>query len=300
MLQGKKMNSLCEFYRLQGHKIIKTDSCYWFNASKFFYQAIPYHCAVNPSNNELKKLFFNKLVIGVRYFTATSSPLGKESFIWICDDKDYNLSKIKQKARNQTRRGLERCKIEKVDFDYLKRHGIGLVRDTLIRQGRNVRSINEKKWENLCNAAGKLSDFEAWAAFTRGKLAAFIIGFKIGELFYILHHYSKTECLRTYPNNALIYLLTKEKLSQPYISQVSYGIQSLDSGISKLHKFKENMGFKKNSIRQVIIFNPFLKPFMGKPICKMISKICKLNNKSDFFRKLDGILYFYMGDKSRK
>ena len=116
----------------------------------------------------------------------------------------------------------------------------------------------------------------------------------------ILHHYSKTEHLRNYPNNALIYLVTKEKLSQPYISQVSYGIQSLDLGISKLHKFKENMGFKKNPIRQVIIFNPFLKPFMSRPICKMISKICKLNNKSDFSRKLDGILYFYMGDKSRK
>lgn len=282
-----------DFYRLQGYKVIQTESCFWYEGSRFFYQSIPYHWVITPSGEELRKVFFSGIAVGLRYVTDVSS-VGKESYIWVQDNRNYDFPSLEQKARNQTRRGLEKCRVERIDFDYLERHGFPLVRDTLTRQGRNPRTIGERNWELLCRVS-KLSDFEAWGAFANNKLAGFLIAGLVDRCFYILHQYSATNSLRSYPNNALIFAVTKNKLCDSTIGYISYGIQSLDVEHTKgLDKFKSCMGFKKRPVKQSIRFNPIVKPIFGRITHQLVNGIHKIRPDSDFIRKLRGILSFYI------
>ena len=43
--------------------------------------------------------------------------------LFVCSDDSYELSSLQKKARNQTRRGLKHCRIERVEFSDLSQRG---------------------------------------------------------------------------------------------------------------------------------------------------------------------------------
>ena len=174
-----------DFYRLQGYKVIQTESNFWYEASRFFYQSIPYHWSISPSKEELRKVFFKGIAIGVRYLGDVGAE-GRESYMWVQDDRNYGFQSLGQKTRNQAKRGLEKCRVTQIELDYLEKHGLPLVRDTLTRQGRNPNAIRDRNWRLLCRASATLLDFEAWGAFVDNKLAAFLIAGLVDRCFYIL------------------------------------------------------------------------------------------------------------------
>ena len=49
--------TFADFFALQGHKVIETESCYWYNAFPFFYQSIPYHRIIRPPAKEIETIF---------------------------------------------------------------------------------------------------------------------------------------------------------------------------------------------------------------------------------------------------
>jgi len=240
-----KSDAFLEFLARQGYRIVKTESCYWYNAQPGFYFYFPYHKLITPRNEELKSLLEKEHCIGVRYFTPMDH-IGKESFMFVCDDKKYELLSVDtHNARRQTRRGLENFAIKRMEFKELAALGISLEYDTLIRQNRAPQMHEEKKWRLYCSSAEGLESFEAWGAFTGNNLASFLIAHQMEAEYIFLHQSSATKYLPLYPNNALIYYVTKLKLASPDINAVHYGPQSLDGPIS-LDKFKVSMGFQKN------------------------------------------------------
>jgi len=60
-----------------------------------------------------------------------------------------------------------------------------------------------------CKATQGLDGFEAWGAFTGGRLATFLIGFQMEDPFTILHQGSASESLHLYPIHALLFAVTK-------------------------------------------------------------------------------------------
>ena len=282
-----------EFLKRQGHHIIETESCFWYNAQFRFYFYFPYHRLITPTREELNRLLWGESLIGMRYFTP-SDGYGKESYLIVCSDKDYDITSVDAKyARRQTRRGLENFEIRQFDFAELVTLGSKTIRDTLIRQGRDPNTWEDEKWQLYCSAANGLCGFEVWGAFKEGNLAAFIVGFQMEDHYTILHHSSATDYLRLYSNNALVFKLTKLKLSSPKVNHVFYGPASLDAPES-LDKFKFRMGFKKRPMKQRIVFNPLLKPLVNTLSYKSIQKISATKPESDLWRKLEGIFRFYL------
>lgn len=280
-----------EFLSRQGHRIIKTKSSFWYDAQPGFYFYFPYHRLIKPDKEELNQLFGKNLCIGMRFFTPLDS-IGKNSYMIECSDKSYDLTSVDANyARRQTRRGLDNFEIKRIDISELAMSGYSLVKDTLIRQNRNLGSWTKKKWQKYCLATQGLSGFEAWGAFSGSNLASFMIAFQMDDYFTILHHSSSTEYLRLYPNNALVFYLTKLKLESSQVSVVSYGPQSLDAPES-LDKFKFRMGFLMAPMKQRIEFNPIIRPFVNRFTYKCVRKFSELRPKSDILRKLDGIIRF--------
>jgi hypothetical protein len=280
------MDALAEFYRLQGHKVLRTESCWWFNAFGPVYQALPQHQAVEPSQGELRRLL--RRALGLKY-TATTGPAN--SYLWLCSGA-YDLERLAPKARNQTRKALRHCLVARVDFDYLRLYGYRAVRDTCLRQGR--RPPGQEHWAALCSAAQKAGIFQGWGAFLGSSLAAFLIAYEAGGLLYILYHYSATEALPYCPNNALIYRVLERHLLRPDIQAVSYGLQALDVAAQGLEHFKGNMGFKKVPISQRVLLSPVLRPLAGRLLQRPLRS---LGRKAELLRRLSGFLHLYETQK---
>jgi hypothetical protein len=280
-----------EFLARQGHHIVKTQSCYWYNAQPGFYFYFPYHRLICPSEEELRRIIPGERCIGMRFFMPMDG-IGANSYMIVCSNKNYDLPALESKSRNQTRRGLENLEIKQISIKDLIKLGNTLNIDTVKRQGRNPGIWSDHKWRQYCSAMEGLDGFEAWGAFAEGKLASFIIGFQMEDHFTFLHQSSATEYLRLYPNNALAFTVTKHKLALPEVNTVSYGPQSLDAPES-LDTFKFNLGYQKRPMKQRIIFNPLVRPFIGSVLHKTMQTAIKVIPQSDTLRKVEGVIRFY-------
>jgi hypothetical protein len=115
-----------------GHRVVHTSSACWFNVSPGIYTNFPYHLAIEATVKEIDQ------VLGMRGLAARylcSIENGQPSYRIVCDKKNYDFSSLSTKARNQTRRGLERCQVKRLGFGKLDELGAMAVnRDTRLRQ----------------------------------------------------------------------------------------------------------------------------------------------------------------------
>jgi hypothetical protein len=218
---------------------------------------------------------------------------GKESYMIVCTDKNYDFASLDpHSARRETRKGLENLTIRQMEICELAERISELDQDTLIRQGRKPQRQAEKKWKLYCSSAEGLEGFEAWGAFTGNNPAAFMMTYQMEDHFTILLQSSATRYLPLYPNNALVFFVTKLKLASPGVNAVYYGPQSLDAPES-LDMFKFRMGFQKRPMKQAIVFTPVIRPFINGFMQKCIHWISSMVPKSDTFRKFEGLVRFY-------
>jgi len=258
---------ILDFYQQHGYHVVKTESCWWVNyyRQKYVYFAFPAHQQVVPTKAEVNELF-NRLpsAIALRFIGPTHGD-GKPSFIWVCR-KPYNLNVIQKKSRNQTRRGLEKCSVRLLTFSQLICIGWEAHSDTLNRHGQKAQSLGLNDILDDCNA------YKAWGAFIEDSLAAYVVVLLVDDWAHIIINRSTTSSLKHYPNNALVFQVVSELLSQKYINVVSYGWDSLVPN-QGLEKFKLGMGFVKEPVKQRIIIRPKFSLLINKYLCKLFIKV---------------------------
>jgi hypothetical protein len=238
---------------------------------------------VAPHPAERQKAFWLGPALLLRYQSADVE-VGRAGGIFLCSKKDYDLHSLDSKARNQTRRGLEKCRVERIEFQALAESGLALLVGTYLRQGRDVSASVEKKWNRLCSAGARTPGLEAWGSFVENRLAAFLIGAYVEDSFYILHQGSDSALLGDYPNNALLFKVTQTKLADPAVNSINYGLKSLDP-TPGLDKFKVQMGFEMIPRREVMVIHPLLRTVLalgGKSLLRMLAHRYP---GSDLFRK---------------
>ncbi len=286
---NKVMNEqqLAAFFAQQGLRVAQTASSYWCEAQTFCYQNVPYHRPIAPRSDEIDKLFYGRLALIIRYnsWEAADTVPG---YIWIADDRNYDIHSLGGKSRNQTRRGLEKNLIEEMDFDSLSHQGWPMLEETAARQGR-IPDFTPSHWRRYCLAAKNFQDFEAWGAFSGNRLAAFLAGVRVGDYYYILQQASASMHLGAYPNNALIFTVTQRKLADPEVSVVSYGLDSLEE-TPGLQKFKRDMGYKLLVYHQKILINPWLRWMKSSRFKAFLRSSRLLFPRNNYLRKAEAVL----------
>lgn len=220
------------------------------------FMSIPYHRELSPSGGQLARVLVGGPSLVVR-FPSSFGKCDRQVGVFMCTDKHYDLSSLHKKSRNQTRRGLDNCTVERLQFPDLERDGINLNVDTYRRQGKDPRSFEAGRWRTFCRVAGETRDVEAWGAWVKGSLAAFAVTALIEDSLYIYTQASATEYLEFYPNNALTFLLTKQKLALPGVRSICYGVKTLTR--PTLDEYKMRMGFEVKTFGERIVFNPLLR-----------------------------------------
>jgi hypothetical protein len=116
-----------------------------------------------------------------------------------------------------------------------------------------------------------------------------LVGALIDDCFSILLQASASAYLDQCPNNALIFTVTKLKLSQQAVAKVSYGLNSIDY-TPGLEHFKLRMGFTKSPLKERIVLNPMATPLLALGGRKIIGRVARKHPHSDLWRKASTIL----------
>lgn len=286
---------LSEWMKRQGHSAIQNASSYWVDAGPGVYQALPYHFLLSPSEDELSNFLRDEKAVALRYSTSLESPIGAVSYHVIYERSQYSLKDLPKKARYDVRKGLAVAKIEPISLDRLADEGWDLRNETLIRQGRFGAETKEW-WQKLCLSAKGLPGFEAWGAIIDDKLVASLLAFVCGDCFSIFYQQSLTGYLSYGVNNALAFVVTSEVLCRPGPFWIFYGLHSLDAPAS-VDEFKFRMGYVAKPVRQRVVFNPWLEPFVNRLSYSILLAGHKSFPSNYALSKSEGIFRFFLQGK---
>lgn len=275
--------AFAEFFSAIGTKTMRTDSCFWYNPQPLQFKSLPIHSYVQPSPAEIAKVLMRGPAFALRYPTPPQV-YGPRGAMYVCYDRNYDLSSLSQNVRCRTRRGLARCRIEQVDFTFLSSHGYALTKETTLRQMGTLPTSTETEWHRFCEVAGGQRDFEAWGAFVEERLATFIVGILVEDCYYIHLQKSSSSLLRYYPNNALLFTVMKTKLACPQVRFLSHGPKALAVG-KGLEYYKTSMGFTLEPFTDQIIFNPLLKPLLMWKGDAIVSRLLQRYPDSLFWQR---------------
>ena len=242
-----------------GHRVVRTESAHWYDASRLCFLSLPSHHLLDPHPHELREVLRRGRCLGARFPAEIEGP-GKASYQIVCDDRDYRVDHLSANVRSKVRRGLRRCEVRSVPFEELAAHGVAADRDTLARQGRRVR-LKREQWQRYWETAAATPGMEGWAAFAGGQLAAFLVTVRFESCVEFLLARSRSDLLDSYPNNALIFVVTEEMLVRRRLREVTFGLESLEP-VGPLDQFKLSMGFRQRPIRQRVFFHPLLRAIM--------------------------------------
>jgi hypothetical protein len=283
--------NFAEWYRRQGHHVIRSAHSYWYDAGPRVYQAFPFGQLIEPSDDELRALMLKNGIISLRYSAPLHATVGKISY-HVTLANPYNLEMLRSQARNAVKRGLAKCEIQQVPFERIATEGWNLQRDTLERQGR-LNSMSEVEWKRICFSAVDLEGFEAWSAIVDGELAASLIICKADDIFYVPYAFSHSKFLSYYVNNALFYSVSCNLLARPGIKSIFFTVQSLDAPKS-VDDFKFRMGLNAKAVRQRVMFHPLLQPLIGKFSHRTAESLMNRYPQKTSFAKVEGMLRFYL------
>jgi hypothetical protein len=282
--------TFAEWLRLQGKKVIHTDSSYWYEASSLVYQAFPYHWVIQPSEDELSGFLRQNQVIGLRYSTPVAAPVGLISYHVVFDGPSYTLDGLDRRSRQNIRKGLKNCRVEPISFERLAEDGWLLEKDTQDRQGRRVNQ-SEGAWRKRCLAAVDLPGFEAWGALVDGRLVASLLTFQMDDCCEMISQQCHRDYLRARVNNALSFVVTEEMVNRPGTRSIFYTMQSLDAPVS-VDQFKFRMGYTAKPIRQRVVFHPWLPSVSNSVGQTVIKQLIRLQPSNPNLPKIQGFLRF--------
>ena len=257
-----------------GHRVIRTDSAWWYEAHPHWFQCLPMHTELQPTSAELAEVL-NQEAWVLRYSCPVE--LGTASYLIGCADHTYDLSTLSSTARRATRRGLEHCSVRRLLFDELEAAGaLELSRSTLERQDRKVTADHDRYWRGYFAAAHQAPIAECWGAFDGDQLAAFLLAVTVGDCLYLHLLKSSSEHLASYPNNAVVYTFVHDALGRPGIDEVSWGLESLLPEMEGLERFKRSMGFEQRPIGQRIELTRWLDVGVRGPATWAMPHVARL------------------------
>ena len=285
-----------EWLRRQGYSVLKTANSYWYEASPKVYQAFPYHWLIQPEEEELLSVLRQKRAIALRYSAPVENTLGCISYHAIYDKPNYTLDSLDRRSRQNIRKGLKNCQVEKISFERLAEDGWLLETDTASRQGRQVK-ISKEIWRRRYIAASDLQGFEAWGALVDGRLVASLFTFQMEDFCEMITQQCHRDYLNARVNNALSFVVTQTMINRTGIRSVFYTLQSLDAPASVDH-FKFRMGYIAKPVRQRVVFHPLLSPIFNRATYAVVKQVSDRRPDNPFLSKMKGMLQFYLNGKN--
>lgn len=281
---------LTNFFNEIGCRVIRLKSGLWHSNGARIFQPIEMRGPVELSPQEKKQLWDGGSLF-LRY-PGSIDDRGIPSYIYLVDDKNYDLDSLIGHHRKETRRSLRHCTVERVEISSLIEKGMDLVVDTYARQGRHLDEWGLNWWKRNFEVSERNPLFEAWAAFVGKELGAFRIDYTYRGGFYGDVLFNRQDLLKYQVMNALMFVSTREVIKRPDVEYVSYGIRATFGDTPSLNRFKESIGYRRIDIVEKIEIAPKILPlFRSDHFCRLgqliLGHYCE---KSDKVKRVCAIL----------
>jgi hypothetical protein len=263
-----------EFFVRIGQRTVKSDSSWWHEIQPRVLLSFPYYNLIEPSPEEIHELSRKFYFRAIRYPTPLHA-FGFPSTLQVNTDPNYDLSMLEREARRETRRGLENCTLEQIDFAYLAKHGLSLNQDTAKRQGRRTVYTNPQYWRQYCEAGKNTHGLTAWAVMVGGELGTYLVAAEDNKWWNWLLTHSSTALLKKRTSNVLFYEATRQFFQKNPDKKICYGLGSIES-VAKLDRFKINMGVMMKPIKQRIVFSKNVRRMLllvREPGLRLLNKV---------------------------
>lgn len=257
-------SAYCEFLELQGHRVVQTRNTVWVDVrQKVFQPAPPFHLQSDQAS-EGPEALRKAGGIACRWFTpATINSVTNQATnyasVYILRPP-YDLTRIQSKARNQTRRGLERVQVRSVTFDTsVERQAFPVYADNVERLGlfKNTGQLKHR-WAEWVNSLSYSRCTEFWGAWDGDLLVAFSVVVFSPWGAEIVCQRSLASYLSHYPNNALVFSIAIS-VFQRGVGLLSYGLGEFGSGEVGLDHFKKGMAFEEIPLQEHFCWHPALR-----------------------------------------
>ena len=132
---------LCEM----GCRVVQLETGLWHSTGSRIFQPLLMKGPIELSPSDRQTLWdggslFLRYPVSIEY-------CGIPSYIYLVDDKNYDLDSLPRKQRKEARRALRKCCVEQIDIGYIVKKGIDLVLDTYRRQGRTIDEWGINWWK---------------------------------------------------------------------------------------------------------------------------------------------------------
>jgi len=243
---------LANFFALRGRQIIEAFGALWYSVPPRFLMALPYHQPLEPTAEGVQALLRSDGAFGVR-FQSQRWP-GMPGGVYVYQGRGYGLKSVHIKHRPRVRKGLETFEIRLVEEDDLLIQGLQLNRETMVRQGHYDKEFGDaSQWARFVRAMRDSPEIGAVGAFNGKRLGAYMITCREDGWLHILHQMSRQDDLKSFPNHALTYWVTKTASEDPSLEGVCYGVMPLVM-IEGLHEYKLRFGYQVLPRTCVVVF----------------------------------------------
>lgn len=250
-----------EFYKNAGFKVYSSSSGEWCELQPKMLMSIPYHCLINPKQEEMDHLLDISGAWGLRFPTDLEN-YGFFSKLEVCDHVGYDLQYLKKKFRNRVSKGMKNCEIRPVNIEELRNQGYKLNLLTLKRQNRNDPRANLEYWHKICSSLEEGNGVNILGAYYQEQMAAYVVILETPTMTEMIIQNSDSRLLNYCPNNLLTYHVTRHYLterSNPV--PICYGLGSLEE-TPDLDRYKIGMGYVMQPIKQRLYFRKKIRAFL--------------------------------------
>lgn len=244
--QGKSL-----YYTASGHV--------WLRFHKWTFMRFPPHDVAPVSKAEERELFFKAMAPVISHHYLPDADEAANSILYLCSDKEYDISKLSPNNRSKVRRGQKRLEVRQAAPQEIAETGYSCYYDTCTRNG--IAPISENAYQAKWRNAEEQPFREMWAAFAGDEIAAIGEVWVCGKWAELLSTQSANKYLKDYSNHALFYTILHDLMHRDEIESVSYGLSSVQPNSKKdsLHHFKLSVNLEAIPVVRKIRINPFLR-----------------------------------------
>lgn len=276
------------YYSASGHA--------WLRFHKWALLRFPPHDVSRMSKAEERELFFTAKAPLISYHHLPDPGEVANSILYICRDKEYDISKLSANNRSKVRRGEKRFNVRRATAAEVAEKGYESYRDACTRNG--IAPISEKDHKQKWRGDNEPSNRELWAAFAGDEIAAVGVVWICGRWAELFSTQSSNRYLKDYSNHVLFYNVLHDLLHREGIESVSYGLSTVqaNSNMNSLHHFKLSVNFEAISVVRKIIVNPFLRPAFNNTTLRCARLLVRIFPRARHILAAKGALELMVGD----
>jgi|ERR1043166_4632518 hypothetical protein len=282
-------SAYCQFFELQGYQVIETANTIWINVRNNVFQPAPPFNLQPEQASEAGQVLRRARGLLCRWFTPVISSdgaaqLDAHASVYLLRPP-YDMGRIQSKARNQTRRGLERVRVNCVKFDAAVEQAAFSVYADNVGRLELFRTPEQlkRRWTQWVNALSRSRCAEFWGAWEDDRLVAFSVVVFSPWGAEIMCQRSLASHLNHYPNNALVFNIATS-VFQRGVTVLSYGLGEFESDQQGLDHFKKGMAFEEVPLREHFCWHPALR------LLNPILTAGRLRSAARLAKRCDGIL----------